>query len=229
MSSSAFASRVRRAVRQFIYGEPKWIERKRAADRVFDAEHGVETGGITRLKQLRIAPEGNDGVDHIAVDPDHFAQAVAALEIDHRQFAFIDLGAGKGRALLLAAKFPFARLIGVEFAEELAAVARRNLARLGRSDPSVCRVEVVYADAAAFQLTQIPTVLFLYNPFGAATMTKVARNVRESLVRTPRELLVLYVNPKHLSPWRLSGFVEAAVGKHFVLLKAPSPTVQFRL
>jgi SAM-dependent methyltransferase len=219
MAFSRVGSKIRRAVRRLTGREAKWIKHKRMVDPLFDAEHGVDTGGLTPIRDLRSAPPGNDGVDHIAVDPDHFAEAMAALDIDHRRYTFVDMGSGKGRALLLAAKLPFARLIGVEFADELAAVARSNFARLSLADPLMNRVEIVEADAARFELPLAPTVLFLYNPFGAATMTKVARNARASLDRDPRELFVLYVNSLHLSAWRASGFVEAARGRNFVLLK----------
>src|SRR3712207_1940229 len=40
---------------------------------------------------------------------------------------FVDLGSGKGRVVLAAARFPFKRVIGVEIAESLNEVARANV------------------------------------------------------------------------------------------------------
>lgn len=42
-------------------------------------------------------------------------------------YAFLDLGCGKGRALLLASEYPFRQVTGMELHPGLAAVARRNL------------------------------------------------------------------------------------------------------
>jgi tRNA1(Val) A37 N6-methylase TrmN6 len=41
-------------------------------------------------------------------------RAGIALLPDHNQYAFVDLGCGKGRALMVASEFSFARLVGVE-------------------------------------------------------------------------------------------------------------------
>ena len=56
---------------------------------------------------------------------------------------FVDFGCGKGRVLFLAARYRFARIIGVELSERMAEQARRNLAR----EP---RVVVEVANAAAW-------------------------------------------------------------------------------
>jgi len=42
-----------------------------------------------------------------------------AMPIDLSKFTFIDLGAGKGRALLMASDYLFQKIIGVEFMPEL--------------------------------------------------------------------------------------------------------------
>src|SRR5688572_15712537 len=43
--------------------------------------------------------------------------------------SIIDIGCGKGRAMLAMAHFPFKKIAGVEISPELANIARRNLAR----------------------------------------------------------------------------------------------------
>ena len=53
------------------------------------------------------------------------------LDVDHREFSFVDYGSGKGRVLMLAAAYPFRRILGVEFSESLDRVARDNIATLG--------------------------------------------------------------------------------------------------
>ena len=53
-----------------------------------------------------------------------------ALKITSRD-AIVDFGSGKGGALITMARYPFARIMGVEISPELVAIARRNLHKLG--------------------------------------------------------------------------------------------------
>ena len=61
-------------------------------------------------------------------DPDDFRSLVEALPFDLTDYVFVDLGSGKGRILLLASRYPFRGVVGVEFAHELNEVAERNIA-----------------------------------------------------------------------------------------------------
>ena len=87
--------------------QPDWLRKKQAVDSDFDQAHGVDTGGVTELKRLDVAGDADDSVPHIASDPDEFHSAMGALGIDFKRFTFVDVGAGKGRALLLAAAYGF--------------------------------------------------------------------------------------------------------------------------
>ena len=124
-----FASVARRVGRELHnrLAPSDWLKKKRAVDRAFDAANGVDTGGYTYLSSLKInSPNWRDGNSHIAADPDEFVAAMNALNIDPSHFTFIDLGSGKGRALMLARSYGFKELIGVEFSAELVELARRN-------------------------------------------------------------------------------------------------------
>lgn len=117
------------------------------------------------------------------------------LPSDKHRWIFIDLGCGKGRALLSAADRGYKSVVGVEFAVELAKLARCNLARSGLSQP---RVAVVEADAATFDFPDDdPLVVFLFNPFGPPVMNRVARRIAEAARHPPRRCLVAYLNPEH--------------------------------
>ncbi len=113
------------------------------------------------------------------------------MPIRYEDFTFIDLGAGKGRVLLVASRFPFKRLIGVEFARELVETARRNIERFG------CRAEVVHADAADYRFPSENLVVYLYNPFGPEVLRPVLSYLRE--ISTGREVYLVYLNPKNSS------------------------------
>jgi SAM-dependent methyltransferase len=215
--------RLTAAVRK-IGPEREWQKRKRRVDEIFDQSQGIDTGGITQLKG--IAPETEtwrDGFPHIAVDPVEFAAAVEALNLDLSRFTFIDIGSGKGRALLLALDYPFQKIIGVEFAAPLVAIARANVEKVGnRRD--VSRIEIIHADAVEYDLPNAPAIIFLYNPFGAPVMRRVAIRTRAALVAAEREIIILYLNPFHLDCWLAAGFCQVRRGGHFAILRLDRTT-----
>lgn len=164
---------------------------KAETDRAFDEQRGVDTGGTQLLADLTIdSPNAALGVSHIATGPRQFHRAMAGLEVDHSSWTFVDLGSGKGRALMMAADYPFAAITGVEFAVELDAIARRNLATLG--DP---RVTCQLGDAEAFEFPQTDLVVFMNNPFDPPLVERIARSLEATVRANPRMVRVVYINP----------------------------------
>lgn len=49
------------------------------------------------------------------------------LPMRPKDFVFIDYGCGKGRALFIAAEHSFKAAIGIEYASDLASIAKRNI------------------------------------------------------------------------------------------------------
>jgi SAM-dependent methyltransferase len=108
---------------------------------------------------------------------------------------FVDFGSGKGRVVYEAARYPFARVIGVEVSEELNRVARANIERC--KDRLACKqVELVTCDAAYFEIPDDMTFAYLYNPFSGDTFKRVIAHIIESIDRNPRRVKVVYLNPE---------------------------------
>lgn len=111
-----------------------------------------------------------------------------------REDVFLDFGSGTGRAMLMAATYPFKKVIGVEYSEELCAIASRVVGRAGRKLP--CQdIQLVTQDASVFPIPPDVTVIYFYNPFVGATLAKVCENIRQSLVTFPRKLTIVYLTP----------------------------------
>jgi predicted RNA methylase len=107
----------------------------------------------------------------------------------------VDLGAGKGRVVCVAASYPVQRVVGVEIDPQLAAAGRSNaLTMRGRHAP----VDVRTLSATDFNYDDA-TVITLFHPFGSETMHRVLQLVEASLARRPRLLRIVYCNPV-LSP-----------------------------
>lgn len=180
--------------------------RRRQVDAEFDNRYQVDTGGVYRPDpDAVIGTNWAFGITYQPVDPDAFVVALEALPIRHGDFTFIDFGAGKGRAVLLASRLPFKRILGVEYCPQLAEVARLNLRRFPASEKRCEDIEIVTADATEFSIPEGPLVLFFYNPFGEPVMARVASNVARACESTPRRLCVVYFTPYFASLWENLG------------------------
>lgn len=207
---TAASKLIRRALRLLGSDHPghaKWLARKAEVDHRFDQEHGTKTGGIQEIFELTIVGDNaRHGLSHIASDPGEFASLISTLKVDLSTFTFIDLGSGKGRAVILAARYPFQRIIGVEFARELVAAAKANVEALATHSVTDRRVEFICGDASAYPFPESPLIVYLFNPFGSTIIRRVAENLIESWRHKPRPILVLYANPVHLDEFLKSGW-----------------------
>jgi SAM-dependent methyltransferase len=167
----------------------RWLRSQRQRDIEFDRASGMDTKGLMGLWRLGIRSDNvRHGNRYEAVDAEVLRRALEGIGRAFHDFAFIDLGCGKGRALFIASKFGFSRVIGVEFAPRLAAIAEENCRRSG-----ICAT-VVPQDAARFPFPPGNLVVFLFNPFGPAVLTPVMDHLTEGPVG---ERYIIYVNPKH--------------------------------
>jgi SAM-dependent methyltransferase len=110
------------------------------------------------------------------------------------EFTFIDLGSGMGRAVLLASRFPFRAAIGVELHPTLARIARKNLSLWRASQRPLAPMKIVCGDALGFQFPPGPCVVFLFNPFRAPVLRRLAAAWASAFAARPGQLDVLYVN-----------------------------------
>jgi 16S rRNA G966 N2-methylase RsmD len=173
-----------------------WLAFTREQDGDFDKTYDVDTGGIVRLRELAVVGQHwVAGVEYQGIAVVLFDEIMEQLDIHHEQYAFVDLGSGKGRALLLAAARPFRQIVGVEFSKELTAIAQRNIERY--TGPRVCNhIEAVNADAAECRLPASPFIVFMNNPFGEAVMSPVASHIIRAAQGSTLPSYVIYSNPR---------------------------------
>lgn len=144
----------------------------------FDRAHGTNTSGLVSLWRLHVRSHDKKfGTRYQPCDPAVFRTAVEGIE---RSRTFVDLGCGKGRALIMAQEAGFQRIIGVEFSAALAEIARKQC-------PSA---EVLTGDAAQYVFPKDPLCIFMYNPFGPKVLNEVIAHLGGNS-------LVVYVAPQH--------------------------------
>lgn len=179
-----------------------------ASELAFDWRHDARTLRPRDLDCLSApASVRADGVQYQGASPRLSAALLGGLPETARRGAFVDLGCGKGRGLILGAEAGFTRVIGVEFAPELLEDCRDNLRR-ARCLSRVA-TELYLMDAAEFIPPPGPLVVFLYNPFQGRTMARVVARLRDH-ADTRAEVRVVYINPVCRDEFVAAGFVETA-------------------
>lgn len=182
---------------EFIRDSTPARRRSRYGDAEYDWEHRVDTTSGTVGWRERLL-----GVFHSPYQPTDaglFHEMLGDLQrqagCDFRKFTFIDLGSGKGRTLLMAADYPFRRVIGVELLPELHRAAVENLQRYKSGSQKCFAIEAMCADATEYVFPDESIVLYLFNPLPEAGLRRVLANVEASLRANPREAFVVYHNP----------------------------------
>ena len=155
---------------------------------LWDVRHEVETRRTVALSSLGIEGEYSSSGPM-------FIKRLNRLKLNWSRFVFIDLGCGKGKVLLMAAQFPFRQIVGVEFAPELAELARKNVTTYRGLAQVRQRVEVRTEDAADYEFPLSPLVIYCFNPFSERVMRAALSNLERSLWQHWRETYLIYANP----------------------------------
>ena len=143
----------------------------------FDQIHDTDTSGLVPARDLAT---GHPNDEHVTA---YYGVAPSILRslIDRwretspphhiTDYTFLDIGAGKGRAVLLASEFPFRQIIGVELNPAMATIAQSNADiwhRAHAADPTAIIDHRIDSTVA-------PQALFLMNhPFTTARAKKLA-------------------------------------------------------
>lgn len=156
----------------------------------FDRARGVNTSG--RMSPLWMGRSPAQSVGYGAVDPGDFKLAMQGLPVGAAAMPFVDMGCGKGRAMILAFEMGYQRLIGVDLSARLCRIGRKNFRLIARrwSQYFPPNAEFHACDATRFEFPAEPCVVFMFNPFGAETMRAMVRNI-------PTGSYIVYVNPRH--------------------------------
>lgn len=102
---------------------------------------------------------------------------------------FVDFGCGKGRVVFYVALQNIRRVIGVELNQELINIAYRNLANFKFNKAAI---KLIHCDAVYFKIND-ENIFFMFNPFGYETFKAVIENIKNSLVKNPRQIRIVYV------------------------------------
>jgi SAM-dependent methyltransferase len=175
---------------------------KPVAQHPFDLEHGVDTSGLIGGGDLGVGHVHDVYITgYVGVSPSRFDRTIRRWTLTPplervENYSFVDLGCGKGRAVLLASELQFREVIGVELNADLARIAEANVEIWKAAGRALCPVRIVCGDATEFTLPPGPSLVYLANPFGAPVMSRLLKSLKAQVVAQNQTLDVIYQNPE---------------------------------
>jgi hypothetical protein len=124
--------------------------------------------------------------------------SIEGLAIDVSAYSFVNYGSGRGRLLLAAARLPFRRVVGVEFAHSLHQDACENIAHYPRDKIACADIVSLNLNAMDFDLPAGNVVAFFFNPFTVDVLEQVAQRIENACRAAPRSVYIIFANSNRL-------------------------------
>ena len=172
------------------------LTRQHAINLAFDRRHGVDTAGAVAPAQTGLSARDAER-GHIVYRPvweADFHAALGAAGIDFDGYTFLDVGSGKGKLMLLASDYPFARIVGVEFSPGLHEIAEANVARYSSPGQRCTNFECVLGDALDYSLPEGPLVCLLYSALDRETLRAFLQRFDREVATRKEPVFLLFGN-----------------------------------
>lgn len=164
-------------------------------DYLFDFRYGTDTVSHVELKDLNIDSKNYSHGHRYALTPAvAFNKLMSSMSFQNDS-VFVDLGCGKGKMLLLAPRFGFKKVVGVDFSGQLCECARKNISIYQRKTGFNAEVQVIHSDVVDYKIKDDENVFYLFNPFDEVVLKKVFENIYSSAEKNPRPVFVIYYRP----------------------------------
>ncbi len=189
-------------VRNAIWSVDRRVQR--AQERAFERWFGIDVGGHSYFDDTGILKGEGTFYEGIQYLPVH--RAITALDPGPDD-VFVDLGSGKGSALVVAGRFGLKRVIGVELQDDLTEAARANVA-LAQPRMRCHDFELTTADVLDWPVPDDLSIVFMYCPFMGELFSQAMARLIDSYDRHPRPLHILYAYPWEHNRLLATGRVE---------------------
>lgn len=217
------------AKRNFVVRALRGLARQ-AIERWEEWRYGIYTEANIGIKELGVTDPGCH--HYAAFSYIRFREIMKKINISPGKDVFADIGSGLGRVVVMAASYPFRKVIGVEICKEFDTIARANIEKARRR--LVCKnIELFCGDAREFLIPKDLSVVFFWSPFDDKILSAVFERLHQSLQESPREMTIIFTCPpdhhdlgkmKHELHW-LQELENTALSSHvtMVLFKYSPP------
>ena len=154
---------------------------------IMERIQGLDISNSESLRKLNLNSERS--VHYVSSGNKYLDNVMQSFKITSED-SIIDVGCGKGGALITMSKYPFASLCGVELSYRLCNIAKMNMNRLG-----IENVKIYCSDASEFTDYYKYNYIYFFNPFPSVVMNLVMQNVINDLQINPRKVVIIYKNP----------------------------------
>ena len=90
----------------------------------FDARFGTDTSAPVFERDQKTSAHF-----YVPTTASVIYEILSSIPLRPNKLVFVDMGSGKGRALLIASEFPFSKIVGIELSDNLHRIAQENVKR----------------------------------------------------------------------------------------------------
>lgn len=144
---------------------------------------------IRRNTKINIKDVCKDGRDYAVSRGIGMAVVCEYLSKTYPYENILDIGCGKGAAIMMFKAFGYDIVDGLEYLEDLVCCAKENFKKMH------LRSNVIQGDATKFTQYENYTMFYLYDPFQGETFQKVILKIEESYKKKKRRIILVYANP----------------------------------
>jgi hypothetical protein len=166
----------------------------RVLDLIYERRLGIRTEEFIRLET------GINNPDFFRYKPasyTEFRKLMKHVSIQPGKDVFMDYGSGLGRVLILAAMYPFKKVIGLELVERFNRAAARNFEKC-RNKLKCTELQLLTAEATSCLPPNEVTIFYFYNPFRYPVLKRVLNNINDTLTENPRRVRLIFRHPINL-------------------------------
>jgi len=192
-------------------------------DSNYDDRNSTDTASPIRNEELEMPDsEAQKHATRYLTAPERFIYYVLShLDINYQEYDFVDIGCGKGRVLLVASRFPFRSIYGIELSQKALKIAENNIRTYRSADQKCFDIQIRNEDARCFEPSIANTVYYFFRPFDTVTLDTVMTKIASKLRGQGKAIYVVCVWPdlaSVLKKFELLGFRTIRTQKIIVAL-----------
>ncbi len=126
-------------------------------------------------------------------------KAFKLIKLKPTEISLADIGCGSGRVLSFGMLSGFKEVYGVDLDKSGLEKAQQNCETMHRNGATTT-FALTYADASTYAIPKNVNVIYMFNPFGEKTMSKIVENIINYSAGVIKNVYIIYSNPacKHL-------------------------------